>query len=73
MHQVRKGNGWHFGMKMHIGVDESRGLIHSIETTPAHSAGIAMADKRPHGEESNVWGDAGIKVLIDEQNMQRDQ
>ena len=26
MHQVKKGNEWHFGMKMHIGVDDALGL-----------------------------------------------
>lgn len=31
MHQAKKGNEWHFGMKMHIGVDDTLGLIHSIE------------------------------------------
>jgi IS5 family transposase len=35
MHQTRKGNEWHFGMKMHIGVDDTLGLIHSIDTTAA--------------------------------------
>jgi len=24
MHQTKKGNQWHFGMKAHIGVDELR-------------------------------------------------
>lgn len=32
MHQTRKGNEWHFGMKMHIAVYEALGLIHSIDT-----------------------------------------
>src|SRR5690606_8012727 len=32
MHQTKKGNAWHFGMKMHIGVDDTLGLIHSVET-----------------------------------------
>lgn len=63
MHQVRKGNEWHFGMKMHIGVDESLGLIHSVETTAANTADIAMADKLLHGNEKNVWGDAGYQGI----------
>ena len=63
MHQARKGNEWHFGMKMHIGVDESLGLIHSVETTPAHTADIAMAGKLLHGNEQNVWGDAGYQGI----------
>ena len=31
--QTRKGNRWYFGMKMHIGVDGTLGLIHRIDTT----------------------------------------
>ena len=59
MHQTRKGNEWHFGMKMHIGVDESLGLIHSMETTAANVHDATVADKLLHGEEARVWGDAG--------------
>ena len=35
MHQTRKGQQWHFGMKLHIGVDSKTGLAHSAE----HSRG----------------------------------
>lgn len=59
MHQTKKGNEWHFGMKMHIGVDESVGCIHSIETSPANEHDIAFSGKLLHGDESRVWGDAG--------------
>jgi len=59
MHQTMKGNEWHFGMKMHIGVDESYGLIHSISTTPANVHDITQTDKLLHGNEKRVWGDAG--------------
>lgn len=30
MHQVKKGNQWHFGMKAHIGVDAESGLVHTV-------------------------------------------
>jgi len=63
MHQVRKGNEWHFGMKMHVGVDESLGLIHSLEATPANTADITVADKLLHGDEKSVWGDAGYRGI----------
>ena len=33
MHQTKKGNEWHFGMKVHIGVDQDTGLVHSLSTT----------------------------------------
>lgn len=59
MHQVKKGNEWHFGMKMHIGVDDALGLIHSITTTPANAHDITQADQLLHGKEKRVWGDAG--------------
>ena len=59
MHQTRKGNEWHFGMKMHIGVDDRDGLIHSMETTAANVHDLNAADQLLHGEEQRVWGDAG--------------
>ena len=49
MHQTKKGNEWHFGMKIHIGVDESLGLIHSMEVTAANHHDITVADKLLHG------------------------
>lgn len=33
MLQTKKGNQWHFGMKVHIAVDDTLGLIHSIDTS----------------------------------------
>lgn len=59
MHQVKKGNEWHHGMKMHIGVDDGLGLIHSIATTAANVHDITQTDKLLHGDERRVWGDAG--------------
>ena len=59
MHQVQKGNEWHFGMKMHIGTDEATGCIHSVESTPANVHDVTCADKLLHGEEQRVWADAG--------------
>ncbi len=38
MHQTKKGNAWHFGMKAHIGVDADSGLVHTCNdpAEPAH-------------------------------------
>src|ERR1700737_3055888 len=36
MHQTKKGNQWHFGMKGHIGVDSKTKLIHSVVATAAN-------------------------------------
>ena len=67
MHQTRKGQQWHFGMKLHIGVDSQTGLAHSAAVTPANTH-----DKHPlpdllHGNEQRVYGDsayASQKELI---------
>lgn len=36
MHQTRKGQQWYFGMKLHIGVDSQKGLVHSAVVTAAN-------------------------------------
>jgi len=59
MHQTCKGQQWYFGMKLHIGVDETLGLIHSVETTPANAHDLNHAGALLHGEEERVWADAG--------------
>ena len=33
MRQTKKGNEWHFGMKVHIGVDSQTGVVHSVHDT----------------------------------------
>ena len=59
MHQAKKGNQWHFGMKMHTGVDADSGLIHSVVCTAANEADVVHAHELLHGQESQVHGDSG--------------
>ena len=59
MHQTKKGNEWHFGMKGHIGVDSKTGLIHSAAVTPAHAYDGKVVEHLLHGNETRVWGDSG--------------
>ena len=59
MHQTKKGNAWHFGMKLHIGVDDALGVIHSMTTTAANAHDITQTEHLLHGEEERCWGDAG--------------
>ena len=61
MHQVKKGNAWHFGMKVHIGVDAQTGVVHSVSTTGANVNDVTEAHRLLHGGESQVWGDAGYQ------------
>jgi IS5 family transposase len=59
MHQTRKGNQWHFGMKAHIGVDVASGVVHSLTGTAANEADINQMAALLHGRESDVFADAG--------------
>jgi IS5 family transposase len=59
MHQTKKGNQWHFGMKAHIGVDAEGGLVHTVIGTAANVADVTKADDLLHGEEAMAFGDAG--------------
>ena len=59
MHQVKKGNQYHFGMKLHIGVDAQTGLVHRFATTPANVHDVTQAHRLLHGGELQMWGDAG--------------
>ncbi len=63
MHQTRKGNEWHFGMKVHIGVDDVFGMIHSLSTTSANVHDIVAGQSLLHGKEKHVWGDAGYRGI----------
>ena len=59
MHQTKKGNQWHFGMKLHIGVDAKTGLVHSLSATSANVHDVTETHRLLHGGERHVWGDAG--------------
>ena len=59
MHQTKKGNQWHFGMKAHIGADRGSTLVHTVLVTAANVADIAKTSELLHGEETRVYADAG--------------
>ncbi len=61
MHQTKKGNQWHFGMKAHIGVDSETGIVHSMCATAANAHDVTETHKLLHGGETVVWGDAGYQ------------
>lgn len=59
MHQAKKGNEWHFGMKMHIGVDVISGLTHTAVGTAANVSDVAMAGQLLRSDDKIVFADAG--------------
>lgn len=61
MHQTKKGKQYYFGMKLHIGVDDESGVIHSLETTAANEHDLNQAANLLHGQEQLCWMDAGYQ------------
>jgi transposase, IS5 family len=61
MHQTKKGNQWHFGMKAHIGVDAESGLVHTVVGTAANVNDVTQAGTLLHGQETVAFGDAGYR------------
>lgn len=66
MKQTRKGNAWHFGMKLHIGTDV-KGRVHSVTATHAAVADITQLPHLVHGEESVLYGDQAYWKEADRQ------
>jgi IS5 family transposase len=70
MHQTKKGNEWHFGMKAHIGVDADSGLVHSLVGTAANESDVSQAHALLHGHEELAFGDAGYTGVASRDEMQ---
>jgi IS5 family transposase len=66
MKQTRKGNTWHFGMKLHVGTD-LRGRVHSVTATHAGVADITQLSALVHGEERVLYGDQAYWKAADRQ------
>ena len=61
MHQSKKGNDWHFGLKAHIGVDSASGLVHTLIGTAGNVSDVTQAHALLHGDEVAAMGDAGYQ------------
>jgi len=65
MHQVKKGEQWYFGMKMHIGVDSRTKIIHTVQVSAANVADKDALPHLLHGKERRVWGDQAYRGQTD--------
>src|SRR6202049_2185295 len=65
MHQTRKGNEWHFGMKAHIGVDSRTKIIHSVAASADNVHDSFALPVLLHGKETRVWGDSAYQGQTD--------
>ena len=61
MHQTKKGNAWHFGMKAHLGVDSRTKIIHSVAASAANIHDSLALPVLLHGKETCVWGDSAYQ------------
>ncbi len=65
MHQTKKGNEWHFGMKAHIGMDSRTKIIHSVAASAANVHDSLALPVLLHGKETRVWGDSAYQGQTD--------
>ncbi len=70
MHQTKKGNQWHFGMKCHIGIDADSGLVHTVVGTAANVNDVTQAGALVHGEETDVFADADYQGVTKREEVQ---
>ena len=61
MHQTKKGNQWHFGMKLHIGANSRTGLIHRASVTAANINDSHEVPNLLHGAETRFYGDSAYR------------
>jgi IS5 family transposase len=70
MKQTRKGQTWHFGMKLHVGTDR-RGTVHSVTATHAAASDLQQMPDLLHGEESVIYGDQAYWKEADRQAFEK--
>ena len=71
MHQTKKGNQWHFGMKLHIGADSKTGLVHSASVTAANVHDSHEVPNLLHGEETRFYGDSAYRGKDQRERLKR--
>lgn len=59
MSSTRKNSSYHFGMKVHTGIDVKSGLVHTVKATKASISDKEMLYNLLLGKEKAVFGDKG--------------
>jgi IS5 family transposase len=73
MHQAKKGNEWHFGMKAHVGADAGSGMVHSAETAAANASDIETARKLIREDDGAVNAGAGYAGIENRKEICEDE
>ena len=71
MHQTKKGNDWHFGMKLHIGADSKTGLVHRASVTAANVHDSHEVPNLLHGRETRFYGDSAYRGKAQRERLKR--
>ena len=72
MSHTKKNNSYHFGMKVHVGVDHSSGIVHSCAVTTAKVSDRERFPALLHGLEKAIFGDKGY-VNKEEKKQAREE
>jgi len=72
MHQVKKGEQWYFGERLHIGTDAGTGYIHSMEVTAANVGERDIVPKLVREDDEVVYGDAGYCGIEKREEIEND-
>ena len=59
---TKKAGNYKHGKKIHVGVDDDSGLIHSAVATPANEHDLHSVEACLHGDEAYMVGDSGYLV-----------
>lgn len=73
MHQVKKGNQWYFGERLHVGVDAGTGYIHSTEVTAANVSERDVVPQLIREDDEVVYGDAGYNGIEKREEIKQNQ
>ena len=71
MHQTKKGNDWHFGMKLHIGADSKTGLVHHASVTAANVHDSHEVPNLLHGGETRLYGDSAYRGKVQRERLRK--
>ena len=72
MHQVKKGNEWHLGERIHIGADAGTGYVHSLEVTAANVPERDVVPRLVRSDDETVSGDGGYTGMEKREEIKND-
>ena len=72
MHQTKKEKVWYFGGNLHVGVEVSSGLAHTVVTTSANVHDATPAPKLLREDDEVAYGDSAYCALENHDKIMND-